>query len=282
MAHIAVYLQRTPQGLHPGSAVALCWARDIGSARGATVTAVCAGDAGERDQGLVEAAGRFGADVLLFCGPDGLPNLRDRLNPVHVLVPWTAEGRAIAQTLPEGPITPRWIERRSPPFATADAITGVVAGVLPWHSFEADVEAEYEGNVDDVPLPAWMNTAVGDEPTPVFQIAGAGDDVTYIGPESVDRLVTQKLEALGATRRTWDEVLDATTGTTIVLTTAPLDDQGMHERIAKRSAQHRILVLPGPDGELDPSWSHVDWVLPGRWPHALGTLLEGPWVSPPR
>ena len=55
MAHIVVYLQRTPHGLHPASAVGLCWARDIASERGATVTAVCPGDAGEFDRATLAA-----------------------------------------------------------------------------------------------------------------------------------------------------------------------------------------------------------------------------------
>ena len=66
MAHILVYLQRTPGGLHPASSVALCRARDIASERGATITAICRGDAGPLDKGVAAAASRFGADVLVW------------------------------------------------------------------------------------------------------------------------------------------------------------------------------------------------------------------------
>ena len=64
MAHILVYAQRTPQGIHPASAAALCLARDIASDRGATITAVCPGDAGRADQFVIGAVSRYGADLL--------------------------------------------------------------------------------------------------------------------------------------------------------------------------------------------------------------------------
>ena len=64
MAHILVYAQRTPQGIHPARAAALCLARDIASDRGATVTAVCPGDAGRADQFVIGAVSRYGADLL--------------------------------------------------------------------------------------------------------------------------------------------------------------------------------------------------------------------------
>ena len=103
MAHILVYVQRTPHGIHPASAVALCLARDLGSDFGATITAVCPGDAGKANYKVSRAAGRFGADNLLFAGPTGLGTLQKRLNPGLVLTPWTAEGVAIAEDLEGGP-----------------------------------------------------------------------------------------------------------------------------------------------------------------------------------
>ena len=54
MAHIVVYLQRTTRGLHPGSTVALCLAREI-----------------------VEAS-RSGSDQVVFLGPEGIQKLFKR------------------------------------------------------------------------------------------------------------------------------------------------------------------------------------------------------------
>ncbi len=275
MAHIAVHLQRTPHGLHPASAVALCWARDIASNRGASVTGVCRGDAGANDQGLVEAAGRFGADTVLFCGPQGFENLRERLNPVHVMVPHTAEGLGLVAQLPEGPAIARWIERRSPPYATADAVTAVVAGVQPWHRFDADVEAEYEGNVDDVDLPAWVRE---EGAPPPFQING-GPGCGFIAPEGTDPLVLGALEKLGATATTWADAPHRGGGTTVLLTPGGMALPGGFET---RDDGGRIVLLPGPDVSPDaavpPAWASADWVLPGVWPDVLTSVREGPWT----
>ncbi|MEM6294775.1 MAG: hypothetical protein AAGA54_26105 [Myxococcota bacterium] len=276
MAHIAVHLQRTPHGLHPASAIALCWARDIASNRGASVTGICRGDAGANDQGLVEAAGRFGADTVLFCGPQGLENLRERLNPVHVMVPYTAEGLGLVEQLPEGPPTARWIDRRSPPYATADAVTAVVAGVLPWHRFDADVEAEYEGNVDDIELPAWVRE---DGAPPPFQISG-GHACGFIAPSGTDPLVLSALEQLGATETTWANGPHREGGTTVLLEPGAA---ALPEGFDARSDGGRVLMLPGPelspDAAVPAAWAHADWVLPGVWADVLASVRKGPWAQ---
>ena len=278
MAHIAVHLKRTPQGLHPASAVALCWARDIGSTRGATVHAVCRGDAGSADASIVAAAARFGADILLFGGPSGLRNLCERLNPVHVLVPYTPLGVALASELELGPVVPRWIDRRSPAYATADAISAIVAGVRPWHRCEADLDPEYEGDVDAVPLPAFARK---DGPTPpVFDLGAA--PVGYVAPEGLDPIVAAALEGLGATATRWDDAPHHSGGTTIVL----VGSGGLPPSLETRADVGRVVVLTGPESgrptEAVPTlWQRVDWVLPGRWADVVASLREGPWTEAP-
>ncbi len=296
MAHIAVLLQRTPHGLHPASAVALCWARDIASARGASVTALCRGDAGEADQRLVTAAGRFGADVILFGGPNGLAHLRERLNPVHVLVPHTPMGlRVVEEALGDGaheqPI-PRWIDRRSPPFSTADAFTAVVAGVQPWHHFDTELDPEYEGDVDTAELPSFMrptNNEADETPvaTPPCFTLGA-QPLGYIAPDSLDPKVVESLQGLGAHATSWDEAPHRSGGTTLVLLEgqdsepAPLPAAAYAP--APRTDRGRLLALTGPGTastpEVPTSWLHADLVLPGRFKDVVASLREGVWTRP--
>lgn len=286
MAHIAVQLQRTPHGLHPASAVALCWARDIASARGATVTALCNGDAGPADAAMTLAAARFGADILLYGGPNGLPNLCKRLNPVHVLVPYTAFGVGAAAQLDRGDPVPRWIDRRSPPYATADALTAVVAGVRPWHRFDGELDPEYEGDVDAVELPGFSSGAEpadsdsdGDDAFAVFELGA--HPIGYVAPGGLDPVVATALAGLGAEAVGWDDAPHHRGGTTVAL----LDETNpLPETLATRDDTGRVLALVGADAaitEVPALWQHVDWALPGRWSDVVATLREGPWTKAP-
>lgn len=279
MAHIAVQLQRTPHGLHPASAVALCWARDIASNRGATVNALCFGDAGDADENMVAAAARFGADVLLFGGPNGLRNLCERLNPVHVLVPFTDEGLAAVADLGRGAAVPRWIDRRTPPYATADAVTAIAAGVAPWHRFDAELDPEYEGDVEGVPLPAFATPADGHAAPPLFDLGAA--PLGYVTSEGLDPIVATALEGLGATATEWDEAPHSAGGTTIVLLE---DGEELPQSLEQRTDGGRVIALPGPAPQrhtVPPRWKHADWVLPGRWVDVVASLREGPWTPAP-
>jgi hypothetical protein len=279
MAHIAVQLQRTPHGLHPASAVALCWARDIASNRGATVNALCFGDAGDADANIVAAAARFGADVLLFGGPRGLQNLCDRLNPVHTLVPFTHEGLTAASDLGRGAAVPRWIDRRSPPYATADALTAIVAGVKPWHHFDGEVDPEYEGDVGEVPLPDFAKSAEDRPAPPMFDLGGM--PLGYVAPASLDPVVATALETLGATATAWDDAPHHRGGTTVAL----LGEGGtLPESLDARPDGGRIIALPGPvpqSHDVPPRWKHADWVMPGLWADVVASLREGPWTQAP-
>lgn len=279
MAHIAVQLQRTPHGLHPASAVALCWARDIASNRGATVNALCFGDAGDADANIVAAAGRFGADVLLFGGSSGLRNLCERLNPVHVLVPFTHEGLTAAADLGRGAAVPRWIDRRSPPYATADALTAIVAGVKPWHHFDAELDPEYEGDVDGVPLPAFAKPAEGRTAPPLFDLGAA--PIGYVAPDGLDPVVATALEGLGATATAWEDAPHTAGGTTVVLVDSGAE---LPESVEQRSDDGRVIALPGPVPQshtVPPRWKHADWVMAGLWADVVASLREGPWTRAP-
>lgn len=275
MAHILVYLQRTPLGLHPASALGLCLARDLADLRGATVTALCAGDGGRLDAGIAAAAGRFGADVLMFCGPEGLEEMSDRLHPAHVLAPWTPEGLAAVQGLPAGPATPRWIDRPRPRIE-ADSVTGIVAGTLPWHHLVQTLEPEYLGAVDAVPMPPWVpELAKSCETPPVF--GAMASPMRFVATEGIDEGLAADLERRGM-RRAEPSDLQRHASDTFVWFLAgagPLPDAVTHA-----PPTCRILLLPGPDGELHPSWSGADLVMAGTWPEAAGRLHEPLWRNP--
>jgi len=266
MAHIVVYLQRTPRGLHPASAIALCWARDIASERGASVTAVAAGDAGSFDRGLVKAAGRFGADTVLFGGPEALANLQGRLLPVHVLLPWTMEGQAMAQRLAYDEPVPRWIERPHPPFGGPDAVTGVIAGTLPWHNLSTELDAEYEDSVEQVDLPAWLMPSGEDGPT--FRATETGPR-RYIAEGPLDVEVLKRLRAAGATAAEPVDVTDVSGGTFFWFDAR---SSTLPAACVERSPESRLFLFPGRRSELDPTWSSADWVFGGPWPDAFARL----------
>jgi hypothetical protein len=273
MAHVLVYLQRTSLGLHPASAAALCLARDFADARGATVTALCAGDGKTLDEGITTAAGRFGADVLMFCGPEGLEEMVDRLHPVHVLAPWTAEGLAAVQGLPSGPVVPRWIDR-APPRLEADAVTGVVAGTAPWHVFDQPLDPEFLGAVDTVPMPAWVSqTAALDREVPVFAMVGPGP-LRFIAPHGVPDRVEALLTHHRMEAATVEDLERDAMGTFVWLGDgrAVLPDALTH-----RTPTARLVLLAGEGARVDPSWASADLVVAGTWTDALGRLHEPLW-----
>lgn len=278
MAHILVYLQRTPGGLHPASAIALCRARDIGSDRGASITAVCSGDAGALDRGIAAAAGRFGADVLVFGGRSGLRALYDQLNPVHVLVPWTDEGLAASEGLPSGPAVPRWLTTRQPAWGGADAVTAVVAGTMPWHALGEMLEAEYQADVDEVQQPSWVpeaSAACAEGQAPLFTVGGPGP-VRWIAARAPDADTQAALARLEAQPSAPDDVAAAGTGTVLWLSAEPVPPE-----LSQRPVTVRLIVLPGEHASLHPSWRAADWVLSGPRPIALGAILDSPWKPTP-
>lgn len=278
MAHILVYLERTPRGLHPASALALCVARDIASNRGASVTAVCPGDAGDLDAGITRAAARFGADVMVFASPTGLVETVERLRPVHLLAPWTPHGLAAVGETDLGPAVPRWVERARPPGAGADTVTGIVAGALPWHTFDTTLDPEYLGPVDTVKLPGWVApivAAVDQDSAPGFSMVPKGG-LHYVAPRNADAAVHKTLEQLGAQLVTEDDIDALAEGALLFFAdgTQPLPDA-----LQQCPATTRSVVFAGPDATVDPSWMYADLVVPGAWAQAVARLHEPLWSA---
>jgi len=276
MAHILVYLERTPRGLHPASALALCVARDIGTNRGASITALCAGDAQALDAGIARAAGRFGADVLVFTGPDGLRETVQRLHPVHLLAPWTPEGLGAVAGTSLGPAIPRWVQRARPPGTGADTVTGIIAGALPWHAFDVSLDPEYLGEVDQVGLADWVaplaaQTSEGDAPGfsmlpegTLYYVAGAAlprdvQDVLHrVDARPID---PQSLEEIGQGNLLW--FLDG--------------DGPLPQELARCPVTARTVVFVGDTAAFDASWMYADLVIPGSFSEAVRRVHEPLW-----
>jgi hypothetical protein len=291
MAHVLVLLERTPHGLHPAAAVGLCRARDVATEHGATVTALLIGDAGEADVPYARAAGRFGADQLLQTGPHGLKQLAERLQPVHVFVPYTASGLAAARDLPGGAPAPRWVtdvhERTFP----GDTVSAVVAGLAPWHELKAELEPEFHADVGSAALPAWARA----DGAPQFH-GIPGGPLVVVGPAAVLTPVVAALASLGALGiatdgdAPWAEhpglaPLGLTGAGDSGADTPPLgtlvalgSDALQHARVAERSPGVRLVVLAG-EGTVavEPSWLGAEVVLPGPCVEAARELLASPW-----
>lgn len=264
MAHILVYVQRTPHGIHPASAVALCLARDLGSDFGATITAVCPGDAGKANYKVSRAAGRFGADNLLFAGPTGLQTLQKRLDPGLVLVPWTAEGVGIAEDLEGGPATPHLLHEPQPEWSSEELVSGIIAGAPPWYDLPTVLDADIESDATEVSLPAWARDV--DPP--------AAGGLLYVAPTDLDPLTRSNLTSLGARSISAGEVTSLTSGTLLWLAT---DAAAPPPEVAQRSPALRLLLFPGVSPRFHPNWSTADYVIPGLWPEATKQLHSEMW-----
>lgn len=265
MAHILVYAQRTPQGIHPASAASLCLARDIASDRGATVTAVCPGDAGRADQFVIGAVSRFGADLLTFLGPSGMRPLHDRLRPLLVFVPYTDEGLQAAEALGGGSPEPLWLHDPEVEWERLAAVTAVVAGTLPWYELPTIIDAEYDNEASLVDLPEWV--------AKIDQHTGRGALRYFAGPD-VDATTKSTLSSLGARGIAAEYLEKHESGTLLWLSTAA---SGLPEVLATRAPGARVMLFPGEGTEVHPTWVRADWVVPGPWPDTVKQLHSDLW-----
>lgn len=265
MAHILVYAQRTPQGIHPASATALCLARDIGSERGATVTAVCPGDAGRADQFVIGAVSRYGADLLTFLGPAGMRPLYERLRPLLIFVPYTEEGLAAAEVIGAGEPEPLWLHDPEVEWDRLASVTALVTGVLPWYELPAIIDAEYDNEASLVDLPEWV--------AKIDQHTGRGPLRFFADPD-LDAVTRATLGSLGAKQVGPEYLEQHTNGTLLWLSKA---EAGLPEALVQRGPGARVMLFPGADAEVHPSWMRADWIVPGAWPEAVKQLHSDLW-----
>jgi hypothetical protein len=277
MAHVVVYLQRTTRGLHPGSALALCLAREVGDARGASVLSLCLGDAGAFDDRVIVEASRAGADQIVFLGPEGIQKLVRRLAPRHVFAPYTREAGSVLAQAGIGPMVGRWIDGPPANPAKLEPVIGAVAGSLPWQQAPMQVEPEYEADVTQVELPEWLVaaaeqatdlTTTAEQPPLIYTVAGELDDETKAA-----------LASLGAYEVAGRDYLDFRDGTLLWLDGAR---EGLPLELVERSPGLRVILLPGPGevvGALDSSWGLADFVLPGAWAEVVREFNGSAWKS---
>lgn len=265
MAHILVYAQRTPQGIHPASATALCLARDIASERGATVTAVCPGDAGRADQFVIGAVSRYGADLLTFLGPAGMRPLYERLRPLLVFAPYTEEGFGAIDLLGAGAPEPLWLQEPEVEWDRLASLTTLLTGALPWYELPSIIDAEYDNEASLVDLPEWVAR--------IDQHAGRGPLRFFADPE-LDATTRATLTSLGAKQVGSDYLDQHTSGTLLWLSAA---EPHLPEALTTRGPGARVMLFPGEANEVHPSWTRADWVVPGPWPEAVKQLHSDLW-----
>ncbi len=276
MAHILVYLQRTPLGLHPGSAVAACIARQVASERGAAVLGLCPGLSDAWDVAMERAAGRFGCDRLLFVGPREVVDLVERLRPVHVLVPWTTEGLAAAAGTGLGTPVPRIVDAPGPGDGPLDAVTAVAAGVLPWIDLPTRLEGEYTADAGMVGLPAWLAEPPPAPPPDFVPLAGSPFRVAVSGASS------PRLGALAASlgAEAIDPAaagpFDAGTLVWVERSPAPLPPV-MDDRGARTSV---VVVAPASSPHGRDDYRFADWVFRQEPEACLERLARPPWTTP--
>lgn len=273
MAHVVVYLQRTTRGLHPGSLAALCIAREVADARGAAVLSLCLGDAGAFDDRVVTEASRAGTDQLVFLGPEGIQKLVRRLQPRHVLGPYTREAGSVLAQAGIGPMLGRWFGGPPAP-VKLETVIGVVAGSLPWQQAPLHIEPEYESDVGQVELPDWLVAAAEratdltttHEPPPLVYFTDK--------PSALDQDTLGGLASLGA--YSVDEAAIAGMSEATVLWFD--QGEGLPISLFERSPGVRIVLLIGDrsmGGPVDSSWGLADYVLPGVW-SAVVRHFSGP------
>ena len=276
MAHIVVYLQRTTRGLHPGSTLALCLAREVADTRGASVISLCLGDAGTFDDRVLVGASRSGTDQVVFLGPEGIQKLFKRLSPRHVFAPYTNEAGSVLAQAGIGPMVGRWMKGPPENPHKLESVIGVVAGGLGWRQTPLQIEPEYEADVTQVELADWLVNAaeqVSDlsrtaEQPPVLYIEGEFDEATRRGLANIGAY------AVGA-----DEYQKYDEATLLWLDTT---GEGLPLTLVERNPGIRVILLSGePEtgGSVHSSWGMADYVLPGKWPEALELLNTAAWKA---
>jgi hypothetical protein len=277
MAHVVVYLQRTTRGLHPGSAAALCLAREVGDARGATVLSLCLGDAGAFDDRLLVEASRCGTDQVVFLGPEGIQKLFRRLAPRHVFAPYTREAGSVLAQAGIGPMVGRWIDSPPNSLTKLEPVIGVVSGGLPWQQAPMTIEPEYEADVTQVELPAWL-VAAAEQATDLTTTAEPPPLMYVDSPSNpIDSETKVALDVLGA----FPVAANYKDGTLLWFDAR---GEGLPVGLVERAPGLRVILLPGPgahetSGPIDASWGMADFVLAGSWAAVVRDFNRAAWKS---
>lgn len=269
MATVVVFVLRDRTGIHPASAVSLCVARDLADRRGAAVTALAMGDAGDLDHVVTREVARRGADQLLFVGPADLTSLAHRVVPRKVLVPNTPEGRDVLDRLGlDVSETASLVVATAQQSETAGTLREVgllvTAGTLPWHDCPDAIEPDYGGAFEEgIPCP-WV-TEAGEMESPRRLVALEHD--TGLDASAMTELGVETVTA---------EVIADLHDATLIASPAAVAD---HD--ATLRARHRSLKLVLVDAHPPPAGPApelaVDFALVGPSARVLGALKETSW-----
>ena len=266
MATLVVHVLRAPAGIHPASAIALSVARDLANARGATVTALAMGDAGDRDQNVATKCGMYGADQLLFVGPEDLERLKERVAPRKVFAPNTPEGRAflagfgIDQTDTTSHLVLRPMNAEDLGSAKGHLLH---AGTLPWHALADVIEPDYGEHFASGTPVAWL--ATGDDASPA----------TFYTLQDDPDLSEGALSPLGAQVIT-NDALGALDGGVLLCSRGGYD--GATDALASRNRAVQLWIIDGSEPPLSPSTAAAaDFVFAGPADVVVSALKEPQW-----
>jgi hypothetical protein len=289
MAHVIVYLQRTTRGLHPGSAAALCLAREVADARGATVLSLCLGDAGPFDDRLLVEASRCGTDQVVFLGPEGIQKLFRRLAPRHVFAPYTRDAGSVLAQAGIGPMVGRWVDGPPASLNKLEPVIGVVAGGLAWQQAPMQIEPEYEADVTQVELASWLVAAA--EQAADLTTTAEPPPLMYVDSPSrpIDSETKVALDVLGAFPIGAEAYANYKDGTLLWFDPSA---EGLPLGLVERAPGLRVILLRGggtgdrADGEgaelsgpIDSSWGMADFVLAGNSAAVVRDFNRAAWKS---
>lgn len=261
MATLLVLLEASPFGIHPASALGLCVARDLASARGATVVASCEAQNPNADAAVLREATRRGADRMIFCDARQLKSLLPAMAPKCALAPATKKSRAKLTEIGGTDLTIAWVQGPADPPGELNGTIALMAGTLPWYELQAEIIPEYPGDdqlcdLREIPIP----------PVP-----GHAPELRYvIDPELDSTKLRSELSLLGASEL------------------HPSDNASAHciricigESLPDYAAEdQRWILVPGnPSLPIAGAWGEAWWVLPGKPYDAIRNLHGQIWSS---
>jgi hypothetical protein len=176
------------------------------------------GDAGDRDNEVAAMCGRYGADQLLFVGPEDLERLKERVAPRRVFAPNTPEGQTLLAGLgiDDSETSTRLVERPMTREELGDTAGLLLhAGTLPWHDLEDVIDPDYgEHFASGTPVP-WGAVASEELPPAWYVLEGdpelSPEALAPLEPETIDEASLQSLErgCLLCSARGYDAAADA-------------------------------------------------------------------------
>lgn len=259
MATLLVLVEASPFGIHPASALGLCVARDLASARGATVVASCEANNPQADASVLREVTRRGADRMVFCNVEQLQSLMPAMAPKCALAPATPSSRQKLLELAGSELTIAWVQGPAEPPGELNGAIALLAGTLPWYDLQAEVIPEYPGDdqlcdLRELPVPPGPDSAA---------------ELRYvIDPEFDNTQLRSELSLLGASELLAGDHPSPRCVKICIGQTLP----------SYATPEQRWVLIPGrPDTPIQSEWGAASWVLPGKAYDALRLLHGQNW-----